>query len=205
MSILGQIRDKGVNLVIPEDEFPEDRFSYFDGSVLVRLKDDEVAFARDYEDRVSQTDTLKTENYTGLNEAGRYYVGEVGTLAVVAYLRSCGVDLEYKPKSDGLSDKGDIVVPKIDGVLRMDVKTGSKRYYRKLMMPEAQFLKKKCDVYVGCLLMDKVRVVRICGWLDLEDFTRRSVLVEMNRSVLTREFELGDLKPIGELVEYLAG
>ena len=89
------------------------------------------------------------------------YTGYVGELIVFSYLRDQGFKCYYKPKFDG-ADFGDIIVylPDIeveDGIgIAIEVKAAGKSYTGQphLLVPEAQFKKRKYAAYVRVQLRD---------------------------------------------------
>ena len=123
-------------------------------------------------------------NYTGLNEPARYEVGYLGEFAVWQWMALEGIAFSYSVDSSGTSQKSEF---NLDGVGRLEVKTGSLPTHRHFMMPAAQAF--DFEIAVGVRL-DGTKA-SIMGWLGRKD-TDRLELVQLK--IPTRRIEYGRMR-----------
>lgn len=149
---------------------------------------------------VATTATMQKKNYTGLSEVDRYLYGYLGEMAVEAAMIDSGVVHTYHPTADGLPDRGDFVVRYGRSELSLDVKTASKEYHRRLMMPEKQFRRHHRDLYVAARVTSET--VEIHGFVTRKKAEMLPV-GDFGRGVRTVFIDLLALRPIEELFELL--
>lgn len=164
--------------------------------ISVRLTEQMVVRARQYQRKVSETATLRgTENYTGLSVQDRYFHGHLGELAVVKLLGWHGKRYAYKPAADGQPDGGDVTVFVADRGLQVDIKTATRPTHRCLMIPEAQFAKRHRDLYLGARLdLESMRCeVHGTATRSIMEKALRVEPPKLNVKIVTRMTMLSDL------------
>lgn len=118
--------------------------------IPIALTRDDWQNARDYQNRILDRGIERRENYTNLSAVDRYAKGWVGETAFARLLHSFNVRYEHNKRDDGQSDRADFVVWYFGSPITIDVKIGwSERYRPKMLIPEAQFQRRKSDLYVG--------------------------------------------------------
>lgn len=128
-----------------------------------------------WEARESSIEVLKNlkdkPNYTGLSAKDRYYIGFLGELVFKEYLDREGKKYNYNVRLDGRSGGADFELFTSDvNVKVIDVKTASKFYYTKMLVPKVQLDKHPNYTYVGVRLDEANSEGEICGYCYAEDF-----------------------------------
>lgn len=156
--------------------------------ITEEIKDRSLRYAKSIE----STGLYSTPNYTGLNEENRFYYGYVGELCFDVYLKSVGADYKFEVRADGKPGGGDFILYRKGGFITLDVKTASKSFYTKIMLPKEQMKKYKYDVYVGLRLLNGD--CEIWGYCYPDEF--EEVMVK----VPTMEKDLSSLRDVTELL-----
>jgi hypothetical protein len=162
-----------------------------------------VETARGYSDAVLATGLERRKNYTDLNRPDRYFHGYIGELSFRNALLYFGKRCHYVAKLAGRSDGGsDIFVwSSASGKKRsVNVKTASEARYRKLMLPERQFKRHPCDVFVAARILDGLTAIRFEGWIMYEELAKRE---PEHVKVLTRSCKFDELRGMDELFSTL--
>lgn len=158
--------------------------------------------ARDFQNKVSQTETLQTPSYTGVAKptGDAYFVAYLGEWGFAEYLKSQGITYEWLPQPDGKSDEADFIINN----LKIDVKTASADFHKNLMMPLSQWnnkqqFNKQMDYYVGTRIYDKH--IEIWGYISNIDFGKTEP--KDFGYGLTIAYPLNKLNSVEELIEIL--
>jgi hypothetical protein len=151
---------------------------------------------------VAKTRTLRqTTNYTGLTRPDRYVHGYLGDLAFESVLKDHGIRYQAHRRTDGQSDRADFTVWKRGRPFDVDVKTAAQAHYRRIMFPDAQWVRKQVDLYVGARL--EGHHVAILGFASRSDAVNWDVSTFGNHDVPTRSAPFSELRPIGEMLAHL--
>ena len=107
--------------------------------------------------RTSQDEIMKhlpdSDNYTGLHDKDRFYKGSLGELAFEQMLISYNKNFDYKPRFDGLPDKGDFILRSHSAqTIKVDVKTNGSIRHSHLVVTLKQLARYHYDIYVGIRL-----------------------------------------------------
>ena len=156
----------------------------------VHIDPSDVQKARDYSDKILGLDKIKnTPNYTGLENPDRFFIGELGEIALAIWFDKHGVEYQRLRNDKGVSDIGDFLV----GMNYIDVKNSAHPRSEYLMMPEDQFLFHTRQIYIGCWtqLLDDCALVSLCGWITRENFKNHAQVVDMK--VKTMRFPFNKL------------
>lgn len=150
--------------------------------------------ARRGDKRIMATFKNKNGNYTGLNEADRFYLGILGELAFVKLLKDNGIRAKYAPSWNEKADNGDVIVYSDGRALKVDVKTCSKAFHKNLWIPEKQYARFTYDGYVGVRLVDDV--AEIHGYCSKDKFEKT---IHPGAKVDNYGIALDELHPIDKL------
>ena len=145
--------------------------------ICVEITDDMKDYARKVQDNTIATlkkqGRLKKKSYTGLEREDRYYIGCLGELCFVKHLKDNDKAYDYAPRTDGVSDSGDVTVKVNAATANIDVKTASRPYYEELMMPKSQHDRQAYSAYVGVRLNgDKGEIHGWCKQGELKESDR---------------------------------
>jgi hypothetical protein len=136
-------------------------------------------------------------NYTNLSDPDRFYVGYLGEFIFLQWCYDNMIDLDYSVNCNGYAGDEDFLLFDLQGnSITIDIKTASKSYHKKIMMPKAQAEKYRYDYYVAIRLNDDFG--EICGYCTKEDLTETFVKIP------TLEKNLSELEPIENLKAILS-
>lgn len=150
--------------------------------------------AHQYQEIISRTATLKTRNYTGLNEPDRYANGYIGEWAFEEFCKQNNIPYIHNVRTDGKADGADFIIK--DKLF--DMKLATKSHYQRCMMPQNQFKKHHRDFYIGARLFDE-NLIDLIGYIprrDLEDIQP----LDFGKGVPTVAIYLSNLIDIKQLV-----
>jgi len=101
----------------------------------------------------------------------RYYAGYLGEWAFNEFLIKNKIKdkVRWDREADGIADKGDFFF----GAKVVDVKTASKSYFTKLMIPLTQFMNSKKDYYVATRIDGEE--ITIMGYATGDDMARAKI------------------------------
>jgi hypothetical protein len=111
---------------------------------------------------IGETRTLEAPNPTGLEAPGRYEKGDRGETGFELLLLEQRVRYERERRTDGKADEFDFKVWVMGTPKTIDVKAAGEPHHRRCMIPDAQFQRRKRDVYVGGRL--ELPYVNFLGW-----------------------------------------
>lgn len=168
-------------------------------SVGIRINETTEETARHWSDSILRTGLEKTPNYTNLEASGRFFTGYIGELCFQGLLCLRGKKYFYQAHPDGRPDKsGSDIFVWLEKKTSVNVKTASKSFHRKMMIPEKQFQKYGCDLYVAGHIVGNVCWFE--GWLphaELENRKPEQVLIA------TVSIPFSELFPMEELLTKL--
>jgi len=164
----------------------------------VHVDEQGVLDALSYSDKILGLSKIQnTPNYTGLENPGRFFIGELGEIAFATWLDSNHPEISYKRlRNDaGHSDDGDFLI----GSNHIDVKNTAHPRARYLMMPKAQFSLHHRQIYVAArtTIADGGANVEMCGWIDRQHFEDYAEVI--NLKVETMRLLLDKLIPMEDL------
>lgn len=107
----------------------------------------------------------------------RTMIGKLGEILFFDYMQSQGIELNEGNMldtgiGDGLFGEYDFITPKGETV---DIKTASRPFHKRIMIPMAQFEKHKKDYYVGVKLNLETDSARIYGYTTKEILEKNPV------------------------------
>lgn len=175
-------------------------------SVPVLLYPGEVGLARAYAKLVT-VNLKRTPNYTGLSAPDRFFHGYLGELAVRHYARMLGLRHRYRVITDGNSQRSEFLLAWGDSgrVFGLEVKTASKAWHQKVMLPAAQKLDFEILLAVRLAHVDEDRgecEATIHGWLTPEDVRALPVGTFPPHTTPTRHAELRQLRALSEVAPH---
>lgn len=151
---------------------------------VIQFTEEHLKMAQEYEAKIEKLALMRTKNYTGLTEKGRYYTGFLGELAFKLYLEKYGINFIWNTNTSGQSDTGDFLINN----KTFDVKTASSENYQYMMFPQAQMIHNR-DYYVACkLCVNKVIIYGILSRKEIEtlpvkDFANKGVLAKYKKLI----------------------
>lgn len=158
--------------------------------------------ARYLQQQVKRLHGANDVNYTGLYTDDRFYYGYLGEMILCEYFHTVGKRIDYSIQIKGGPDDGDFHLHPWSGpVLKADVKTATKPFHRRIMMPEAQTQRHKYDIYIGAQLFSK-ELGGIWGWCYLDDFQLETKGFN-GAAVSTMYRPLNQLRPMSELFDQI--
>ena len=165
--------------------------------MIIEITDEMKQKARGWNDKVMQSNIKYSPNYTGISVNDRFYYGYLGELVFLELLKQSGKKYEYTPRFDGIPDDCDFLIY-IDGKPeKLDVKTASKNFYKNIMLPKSQWIKKYRDYYIGIRLEGDA--ANVCGYCKHNDFEEKDTFGY--NGVVTMYKSLNELELIEELLE----
>lgn len=132
----------------------------------IHITEEMKQIARSLSNEVMSRQKIQTtENYTGLTQSDRYYVGYLGEQVFKQALQ--GKRFDYKVGTTGNSEGWDFRVYYKGHPITIDVKTASSTKSEHIAMPQSQS-KSIYDRYVGVVLDGDVAYIE--GYCSFEDF-----------------------------------
>jgi len=148
--------------------------------------------AREYQNKINEKGILAGRNVMNND---RDYVGYLGEWAFneLLKIKDAKKVIEWQRDADGFGDDGDFF---FDGKV-IDVKTASKPFYKKLMMPLKQFEKKKKDFYVAVRLDgDIAEIIGFATHQEMQD----APVDDFGQNTPTKNILFTKLRKIDELL-----
>ena len=161
--------------------------------VNINLTEDAKKEARENQDKINEKGRLLGTNNMN-NE--RDYVGYLGEWAFNEFLKMNDFKSIIKWSREITAYGGDVGDFFFDEKV-IDVKTASKPFYKKLMMPLKQFEKKEKYYYVGVRLDGDL--AEIMGFATYEDM-KNAPIDDFGHNTPTKNISFSKLKPIDELL-----
>lgn len=151
--------------------------------------------AKEYHKKMIGFVSYLGNNYTGIHQKDRFEIGYLGEWVFNEFLKNnCVKEIEWVGvQSDGNSHDFEF------GSKKIDVKTASREFYKRIMMPLSQFQKYHRDYYVAVKLNDARTQGEIMGYLRHEDL----------KNIKSEDFGHGEtiavffskMRPIKDLIE----
>lgn len=165
--------------------------------MIVEITDKMKQKAREWSNNVLDSSIKYHSNYTGISKEDRYYFGYLGELAFWKVLYQNNKEYQYEPKFDGLSDDRDFFIFIKGKKKKVDIKTASKGFYKNIMLPKKQWLKKKSDYYIGIRLEGDT--ANIFGYCKHSNFKEQNTFGD--NMIVTMYKSLSELNPIETLLK----
>lgn len=153
----------------------------------------------------------RTPNHTGLTESDRFFTGFVGELALANALWARGVTYCHRVYLTGRTGKyGEITtwIGETEQRVVLDVKTGSKALYQKMMMPMSQSIERGV-IYVAARFAERMNdpsgeggeamAVDLMGWENYSGILDKTTTDTGNVKTATRSMLLENMRDIEEL------
>ena len=140
---------------------------------------------------------LGKQQYTGITRENAFYDGYLGELVMLELLKQEGIQGAYRHRSDGVADnRPEFLINTPMGDREFDVKTATKPFHIRIMMPAKQLIAHDSQYYVG---------VRLCGEIgEIHGFCGKDQFQYKDDGFTTDHAPtyymlLRDLKPIEQL------
>jgi len=132
----------------------------------IEITEQAIKEAREYEARILKKIAGFGQNYTGISQKDRYYYGYLGEWVFNEFLKKKEMKsvVTWDREIHELSDEGDFF---FDAKI-IDVKNATKPFYKNIMMPNQQFLRKKKDYYVAVRMIDETHA-EVLGYVTYDD------------------------------------
>lgn len=127
--------------------------------ITVDITEEMKSKARHAQDEITKNLRSPT-NYNGLNARNRFYTGSLGEQAFEKVLQDHNKTFDYKPRFDGIPDKGDFILRNHQGeTIKVDVKTNGSKAHTHLVVSLKQLQRYHYDMYLGVRLNDSIAEV----------------------------------------------
>jgi len=138
--------------------------------MIIEITDQAIKDAKDYSNQIT-TKFNDADNPCGINGgsiAERYYFGYLGEWVFNEFLKICNVKdkVIWSRDADGMADNGDFFF----GAKIIDVKTATKPFHKRIMIPLVQFERHHRDYYVAVRLNGVY--AEIIGYATYEDIEK---------------------------------
>lgn len=167
--------------------------------MIVHQTPQQLVWAREWSDRCLAA-VEGRPNYTGVSAPDRYYIGYRGEIAAYDWLRSRGVKVQHVVRTNGRSERPELIVDVPSGQIDVEVKTSGRCYHQQCRMPAVQ--KTDFNVLIGVRLMDDERA-RIMGWLGSADVAKHMRFVEDEYGTVWRTVDYGSMRDPDDLIRML--
>lgn len=161
------------------------------------ITEDAYREAKNYQDAIYKTSTMKKDNYTRLSAENRYLNGWIGEWGFKQFLDESEIKYQHNLRTDGKPDNGDFII----GGKIIDVKTASKSFHRKLLVSEIQYQKHRSDFFVGVRINGEF--VEVFGFITYVEMSKK-IKMDFGYGIPVLSIDLFELKPIEELTYALA-
>ena len=156
--------------------------------------------ARFWSNKILATGLQRVPNYTGLHQPDRFYIGYIGEITFRNVLWYYGKRFRFAARLDGHPDEADVIAWILDEPCSLNIKTSDQQHHRHLMIPVAQFVKRRQDYYICANLREYHDMVTFKGWLTHDEVSRQE---QVQLKVMTIRAAFADLHSMRDLIDRL--